>query len=78
MRLPLSVGISVCTQVYTVSIHISVSYTVSMGFPGGASGQEPAFQCKRHETPVRSLGHEDPLEEGTAMLAWRIFRDRGA
>ena len=38
----------------------------------------PAMQ----ETWVRSLGWEDPLEEGTAMhsciLAWRIPMDRGA
>ena len=34
------------------------------------------------ETPVRSLGREDPLEKGTAthasILAWRIPMDRGA
>ena len=33
------------------------------------------------ETQVRSPGHEDPLEEGTAtrsnMLAWRILRTGG-
>ena len=33
------------------------------------------------ETRVRSLGWEDPLEEGTAtrssILAWRIPKDRG-
>ena len=38
----------------------------------------PAMQ----ETWVRSLGQEDPLEEGMAtyssMLAWRIPMDRGA
>ena len=38
----------------------------------------PAMQ----ETLVRSLGWEDPLEEGTAthysILAWRIPMDRGA
>ena len=46
------------------------------GFPGGASGKEPACQCSRHETRVQSLGWENPLEEGTAthssVLAWRI------
>ena len=34
------------------------------------------------ETWVRSLGQEDPLEEGMAILssilAWRITMDRGA
>ena len=34
------------------------------------------------ETQVRSLGWEDPLEEGMithcSILAWRIPRDRGA
>ena len=38
----------------------------------------PAMQ----ETWVRSLGREDPLEEGMAthssILAWRIPKDRGA
>ena len=47
-----------------------------MGFPGCDSGKEPDYQIRRHETRVRSLGQEDPLEEGTAtyssMLAWRI------
>ena len=47
-----------------------------MGFPGGSSGKEPACQCGRQETWVRSLGREDPLEDGMAThsstLAWRI------
>ena len=34
------------------------------------------------ETWVRSLGWEDPLEEGmithSGILAWKIFMDRGA
>ena len=42
----------------------------SPNFPGGASGKE---------TQVRSLGQEDPLEEGTAthssVLAWRLSMD---
>ena len=46
------------------------------GFPDGASGKEPASQHRRHETWVRSLGGEDPLEEGmpthSSILAWRI------
>ena len=47
-----------------------------MGFPGGTSGKEPACQCRRQEIWVRSLGREDPLEEGkttnSSILAWRI------
>ena len=33
-------------------------------FLGGASGKE--FAYRRHETRVRSLGGEDPLEDGMA------------
>ena len=58
-------------------------FTITLlGFPGGTSGKEPACQCRRQETRVRSLGQEDPLEEGMAthssILAWRIPMDRGA
>ena len=46
------------------------------GFPGSASGKEPAWQCRRYETQVRSMGVEDLLEKGMAthssILAWRI------
>ena len=47
------------------------------GFPDGASCKEPACQCRQTlHTQVRSLGWEDPLEEGMAthssILAWRI------
>ena len=46
------------------------------GFPGGASGKEPACQCRRYERQVRLMGLEDPLEKGIAthssILAWRI------
>ena len=50
---------------------------MSGGFPGSASGKEPAYQsrgCKRRE--VRSLGRANPLGNGMAthssILAWRI------
>ena len=47
--------------------------TKSMGFPGGSVVKNlPA----KHETLVRSLGQEDPLEKEKAthstILAWRI------
>ena len=44
-------------------------------FPGGASGKEPIYQCRRQRHGLDSLGHEDPLEKGMAIhssiLAWR-------
>ena len=54
----------------------SVYCSSSLGFPGGASGKEPACQCTRYNvTWVQYLGREDPLEEGMAIhssiLAWR-------
>ena len=46
-----------------------------LGFPGVANGKEAACQCRRHETWVRSLSREYPLEKGMAahfsVLAWR-------
>ena len=50
-----------------------------MGFPGGSAGKESA--CNAGDW-IRSLGWEDPLEEGMAtqsnILAWRIPMDQGA
>ena len=48
------------------------------GFPGDASGKEPACQCRLDRRDSDSiLGQEDPLEEGTAtcssILGWRIL-----
>ena len=48
------------------------------GFPGGASGKEPACQCRRLRDEGLTLGQEDLLEEGMAthssILAWEIPR----
>ena len=54
-----------------------------MGFPGGAGGKESACRCGRcKEKQVRSLGREDPLEQGLAthsrVLVWENPVDRGA
>ena len=47
-----------------------------MGFLGGAVAKKPPAMQELQETRVRSLGWEDPLEEGMAthssILAWRI------
>ena len=37
-----------------------------IGFPGGASGKEPACQCKRPKGGNSIPGPEDSLEEGMA------------
>ena len=54
-----------------------LNFQLELGFPGGASGKNSACQCRRLKK-VRSLGQEDPLEEGMAthssILAWRIPR----
>ena len=47
-----------------------------MGFPSGSAVMDPPAVQEKQETQVRSLGHEDPLEEGMAIhssiFAWRI------
>ena len=51
---------------------------ISRGLPRfGASVKEPACQCRKHKRcGFKSLGQEDPPEEGMAIhysiLAWRI------
>ena len=38
-----------------------------MGFPGGISGKEPTYQCRRHKVvQVWSLDGEDSLEKEMA------------
>ena len=63
------------THIYVcifIQIRIYCIGQVIIGFPYGASGKEPASQCRR----VQSLGRDDPLGEGTtthtSILAWRI------
>ena len=47
---------------------------MKLGFPGGLLGKESTYQYSRSQ--VRSLGQEDPLEDGMAthsnILAWKI------
>ena len=48
---------------------------VSVGFPGGTSGKEPSYQCRRHKAGELDPW-EDPLEEEMAthstIVTWRI------
>ena len=47
-----------------------------MGFPGGASGKESPYQCRRFKRCRFDLGQPDPLEKEMAthssILAWKI------
>ena len=67
-------NIQICNTVLLTTV--TMLYITFLAFPGGTSGKEPASRCRRQETQVRSLGQEDPLEEGVAtrssILAWRI------
>ena len=76
--------LSKSTNVFTLGVKmfpsaLLVSFTESEGFPGGASGKEPACQCRMpvQKMHVGSVGQEDPLEEGIAthsgILPWRIL-----
>ena len=51
-----------------------------LGFPYGSAVKNPPAMQEPQETQVRSLGWEDPLEEGMAAhsstLAWRIHGQR--
>ena len=55
---------------------------VYLGFPGGSVVKNLPTMQETQENQVRSLGQEDPLEEGMAthssIVAWRIPMDRGA
>ena len=49
----------------------------SVDFPGGASGKEPACQCRRHKRPrfdpwVRKIPWEEGMATHSSILAWRI------
>ena len=54
------------------------THTQTWGFPGDASGKEPSYQCRRHESCGFDpwVGKMPCLEEGVAtpssILAWRI------
>ena len=43
-----------------------------MGFPDGASGKEPACQCRRHKRLWFDPWIGKILEEGMATHSWRI------
>ena len=60
---------------YFLSENVFRYFRMLWGFSDGASGKEPACQCRRQEMQVGFLGWEDPMEDCTAthssILAWR-------
>ena len=71
---------NVSMQYMKAEIFFYPPITVNMGFPRDASGKEFTYQCRRHETQVRSLGRENPLEDGKPLqYSWpENPMDRGA
>ena len=59
-----------------VCVCVCVCVCMFMSFPGGSEVKNLPTMQETQETWVRSLGQEDPLEEGMAthssILAWRI------
>ena len=68
MRIYLGLIIILCTSNRLFIPFSNLVFPASdLGFPGGTSGKESTCQCGRQQRHswVRSLGWEDPLEEGT-------------
>ena len=68
------------------SLYLLLGIGDVLGFPGGSGmvkmvNNPPAMQ-ETQEMQARSLGWEDPLDEGmvinSSILAWKIPMDRGA
>ena len=61
---------------FRLKIYIIHKHTHAKGFPSGSEVKNPPAVKEMQEMLVRSLGWEDPLEEGMAthssILAWEI------
>ena len=53
-----------------------LGFLIAWWLPRRLNGKESAWQCRRHETWIQSLGQKYPLEEEMAthpsVLAWKI------
>ena len=54
--------------------HLDIHLSYLRGFPGGASGKEPEWQCRGLKTLVQSLDSEDPLEWEMAICSSILAR----
>ena len=61
-----------------LKLTIFVSLPHECCFPGGASGKEPACQCRRHKRPVWSLGQEGEHVNPLQYSCLENPMDRGA
>ena len=55
---------------------VTFTFMCYMGFPGGASGKEPACQCRRHERRgfdpwVGKIPWREGMTTLASILAWR-------
>ena len=64
-----------------IALILRLWHPTGMGFPGGSAVKNLPAKQEPQETWVRSLGQEDPLEEGmethSNILAWRILCTEG-
>ena len=75
-----SASLNLAPSLHCISVWFQIPFwgqtRALLGSPASTGGRESACQFRRHETCVRSLGGEDPLEEATtthsSILAWRI------
>ena len=49
----------------TLKLNLKYKYDIIWGFPGGSAVKNLPAMKEMQETWIRSLGQEDPLEEGT-------------
>ena len=70
------VSVPGCMQLHGTPCSTTLHFNCPTGFPAGSAVKNPPAAQEPQETRVRSLGQEDPLEEGMAtnssILAWEI------
>ena len=55
-------------QIWLISLHVIIHSIICEGFPDGASGKEPACQCRRHKKHWFSpLGRSPEEENGNPL-----------
>ena len=64
------------TKIISALWFFAFGSAIKEGFPGGASGKEPSYQCRRYRDASLIPGWEGPLEKETgnysSILSWEI------